>query len=143
MIDAKEYLKQIARDNAVIENKLAEIRQLESLATNISSVVSDTPVQSSGSHDRVGKLAADIADKKAELQLFVNELIDKRNERIKLIEQLDDYLEYQVIYQCYVNLKFLTIIAKEEHYTYNYIQKKHISGLKKIEKIINSPYYSV
>ena len=138
MIDAKEYLKQIARDNAVIENKLAEIRQLESLATNISSVVSDTPVQSSGSHDRVGKLAADIADKKAELQLFVNELIDKRNERIKLIEQLEDRLEYTVLYKRYMQQMKFEDIADEEYYSKRWIVTVHANGIKNLQTILNN-----
>ena len=44
MIDAKKYLEEIAMDNAIIENKLAEIDQLKSLATSISALSSDTPV---------------------------------------------------------------------------------------------------
>lgn len=140
MIDAKEYLKQIARDNVVIENKLAEIRRLESLATNISSVMSDTPVQSSGNNDSVGKLVADIADKKAELQLFADTLTDTINDRIKVIEQLEDRLQYIVIHNHYVLLKPFKKIAKNENYTYNYIMKKHAAGIKNIEIILNNPY---
>ena len=79
MIDAKKYLEEIAMDNAIIENKLAEIDQLKSLATSISALSSDTPVQSSGESDRIGKIVADIADKENDLQTFVNKLIDKRH----------------------------------------------------------------
>ena len=96
MIDAKKYLEEIERYNSVIENKLAEIDQLKSLATSITTATSDTPVQSSGNNDRIGKIVADIADKEAELKRLVDELVDERNERIKIIEQLEDRLQYTV-----------------------------------------------
>lgn len=130
MIDAKKYLEEIAKDDAVIKNKLAEIGRLESLATSISSVVSDTPVQSSGNHDRVGKIASDIADKKAELQLLVDEFIDKRNARIKIIEQLEDNLQYTVIYKRYMQQKKFEDIAEEEHYSYRWVLTIHSKGIK-------------
>lgn len=138
MMDAKEYLKQIARDNVVIENKLAEIRRLESLATNISSVMSDTPVQSSGNNDSVGKLVADIADKKAELQFVIDELNTDRDKRIKVIEQLEDRLQYSVIYKRYVDLMRFEDIADEKHYSTVWIFKIHKQALYNIQIILNS-----
>lgn len=140
MIDAKKYLEEIAKDDAVIKNKLAEIRRLESLATSISVSPSDTPVQSSGNNDKVGRFAADIADKKAEWQLFVNKLEEKREARIKVIEQLEDRLQYSVIYKRYVDQKRFEDIAEEEHYSYRWVLTVHSKGIKKLQNILNTSH---
>ena len=140
MIDAKKYLEEIAKDDAVIKNKLAEIRRLESLATSISVSPSNTPVQSSGNNDKVGKFAADIADKKAEWQLFVNKLEEKREKRIKVIEQLEDRLQYSVIYKRYVDQKKFEDIAEEEHYSYRWVLTVHSKGMKKLQNILNTSH---
>lgn len=138
MIDAKKYLEEIAKDDAVIKNKLAEIDQLKSLATSISAATSDTPVQSSGSNDKIGKIVADIVDKENELQKLVDELVDKRNERIRIIEQLEDILQYTVIYKRYMRQKKFEDIAEEEHYSRQWISNVHCQGLKNIQNILNT-----
>ena len=125
-------------DNAIIENKLAEIDQLKSLATSISALSSDTPVQSSGESDRIGKIVADIADKENDLQTFVNKLIDKRNERVKILEQLEDRLQYVVLYKRYMKSMKFEDIADEEHYSRTWISTIHSTGLKKVQEILNT-----
>jgi hypothetical protein len=140
MIDAKKYLEEIERYNSVIENKLAEIDQLKSLATSITTATSDTPVQSSGNNDRIGKIVADIADKEAELKRLVDELVDERNERIKIIEQLEDRLQYTVLYKRYMKLMKIEDIAEEQHYSSRWILKVHSKGLNNIQNILNSSH---
>ncbi len=140
MIDAKKYLEEIERYNSVIENKLAEIDQLKSLATSISAVTSDTPVQSSSEGDRIGKIIASIVDKEKELDAIVDDYIDEKEKRIRLIEQLDDSLQYKVLHKRYVELKSLSEIASEECYTYDWIGKKHSQGLKKVQEMLNELY---
>ncbi len=138
MIDAKKYLEEIAKDDAVIKNKLAEIDQLKSLATSISAATSDTPVQSSGGNDRIGKIVADIVDKENELQKLVDELIYKRNERIKVIEQLEDRLQYNILHKRYLQLMEFEDIADKEHYSKQWIYKMHKQALDNIQIILNS-----
>ncbi len=140
MIDAKKYLEEIERYNSVIENKLAEIDQLKSLATSITAATSDTPVQSSGNSDRIGKIVADIADKEDELNRLVDKLVDKKNERIKIIEQLEDRLQYTVLHKRYVNLMKFEDIAEEQHYSSRWILKVHSKGLNNIQNILNSSH---
>ena len=138
MIDAKKYLEEIERYNSVIENKLAEIDQLKSLATSISAATSDTPVQSSGNNDRIGKIVADIADKEDELNRLVDKLVDKKNERIKIIEQLEDRLQYNVLHKRYLQLMEFDDIAEKEHYSKQWIYKIHKQALENIQIILNS-----
>lgn len=138
MIDAKKYLEEIAKYNSVIENKLAEIDQLKSLATSISSATSDTPVQSSSNNDQIGKIVADIVDKENELQNLVNKFLDERNERIKVIEQLEDRLQYTVLCKRYLKLMKFEDIAEQEHYSRQWISEAHSQGLKNIQNILNT-----
>ncbi len=137
MIDAKTFLEDIENKNARIQCKLAEIQQLRSLATSISSLSSETPVQSSSEGDRIGKIIASIVDKEKELDAIVDDYIDEKEKRIKLIEQLDDSLQYKVLHKRYVELKSLSEIASEECYTYDWIGKKHSQGLKKVQEMLN------
>ncbi len=138
MIDAKKYLEEIERYNSVIENKLAEIDQLKSLATSITTATSDTPVQSSGNNDRIGKIVADIVDKENELQKITDKLVDEKNERIKIIEQLEDRLQYNILHKRYLQLMEFEDIAEKEHYSKQWIYKIHKQALDNIQIILNS-----
>ena len=138
MIDAKKYLEEIERYNSVIENKLAEIDQLKSLATSITTATSDTPVQSSGNNDRIGKIVADIVDKENELQKITDKLVDEKNERVQIIEQLEDRLQYNILHKRYLQLMEFEDIAEKEHYSKQWIYKIHKQALENIQIILNS-----
>ena len=64
--------------------------------------------------------------------------IDEKGKRIKLIEQLDDRLQYKVLHKRYVELKSLTEIADEENYSYVWISKVYSEAMKKVQNILNS-----
>lgn len=138
MIDAKEYLEWIKRQDKMIQNKLVEIAQLRSLAENTGSLSTDTPVQTSHGGDRIGIITANIVDKTNEYNDMVKEFVLKKEERIKTIEQIDDVLQYTILHKHYVQYKPLTEIMNEERYSYSWILKQHNEGLKKVEKILKS-----
>ncbi len=54
----KEYLSQVERLNKAINNKLAEIHQLKTIACSISSLTSNEKVQSSRQADKLGDSVA-------------------------------------------------------------------------------------
>lgn len=140
MIDAKKYLEEIENKNVRIQRKLAEIQQLRNLATSVSSLSSDTPVQASSEGDRIGKIIANIVDKEKELDAIIDAYIDEKEKRIRLIEQLEDKLEYKILHKRYVELKSLSEIASEECYTYDWVGKKHLQGLKRVQEMLNELY---
>ena len=137
-MNAKKYLEGIADNTAKIHCKLAEIEQLRSLATSISSLSSGAHVQSSSESDRIGRIVSDIVDKETELDAMVDDYIDEKGKRIKLIEQLDDRLQYKVLHKRYVELKSLTEIADEENYSYVWISQVYSEAMKKVQNILNS-----
>ena len=69
---------------------------------------------------------------------MVDDYIDEKGRRIKLIEQLDDRLQYKVLHKRYVELKSLTEIADEENYSYVWISKVYSEAMKKVQNILNS-----
>lgn len=139
MIDAKEYLEWIETAEGRIQRKLAEIDRLRSLATSIGGISTDTPVQASHEGDRIGKIVASIADKQKE----IDDIVEEQEKRVDIIEKIENVLQYKVLYKRYVKFKKLGKIATEENYTYDWIQKNHTRGLKKVQEILNNAKESV
>ncbi len=74
------------------------------------------------------------------MKRLVDELVDERNERIKIIEQLEDRLQYTVLYKRYMKLMKIEDIAEEQHYSSRWILKVHSKGLNNIQNILNSSH---
>lgn len=133
---AEFFLKQIERADRAINNKLSEIYKLRQLATSIAVPIDREVVQTSGVSDRVGNIVAKIIDLEKEVNLLVDEYINIRQSCIKVIELLQDPLQYSVIHKHYVQYKTFAEIANEEHYTYQWILKVHSRALDNITKIL-------
>lgn len=137
-LDAKQYLQQIARDDRLIQNKCVEVYQLRCLATNVTAQMGTEPVQSSSVSDKVGNIVAKIVDLEAEINRMIDKFIDDKQERIAIIEQVGDTLQYNILHKFYVQGKSLKEIAAEEYYSEVHIAKQHIKALEKVQKIIDS-----
>lgn len=136
-INAKTYLQQIINDDKRIQNKCIEVYQLRCLATNITAPMGTEPVQTSGASDKVGNIVAKIVDLEHEINDMIDRFIDDKHERIKVIEQIEDQLQYNILHSRYVQGKRFKEIAEEEHYTDVYISQQHQKALEKVQKIIN------
>ena len=136
-MDARVYLQQIAKDDKLIQNKCVEVYQLRCLATSVTAQMGTEPVQTSGVSDKVGNITAKIVDLEAEINRMIDKFIDDKQVRIKVIEQIDDELQYNILHKHYVQGKKFREIAEEEHYTEVHISKQHQKALKKVQKIIN------
>lgn len=136
-MEAKIYLQQIAKDDKLIQNKWVEIYQLRCLATSVTAPMGTEPVQKSSVSDKVGNTVAKIVDLEAEINRMIEKFIDDKQERIAVIEQIDDELQYTILHKHYVQGKKFSLIAEEEHYTEVYISQQHQKALKKVQKIIN------
>lgn len=136
-MDARVYLQQIAKDDNLIQNKCVEVYQLRCLATSVTAPMGTEPVQTSGVSDKVGNITAKIVDLEADINRMIDKFIDDKQERIKVIEQIDDELQYNILHKHYVQGKKFREIAEEEHYTEVHISKQHQKALKKVQKIIN------
>jgi hypothetical protein len=136
-LDARVYLQQIAKDDKLIQNKCVEVYQLRCLATSVTAPMGTEPVQTSGVSDKVGNITAKIVDLEAEINRMIDKFIDDKQERIKVIEQIDDELQYTILHKHYVQGKKFSLIAEEEHYSTEWISKSHSKALAKVQRILD------
>lgn len=136
-MDAREYLQQIAKDDKLIQNKCVEVYQLRCLATSVTAPMGTEPVQTSGVSDKVGNITAKIVDLEAEINRMIDKFIDDKQERIKVIEQVNEPLQYNILHKHYVQGMRFRDIAEEEHYSEVHINKQHQKALKKVQRILD------
>lgn len=107
---AAEYLGQIGRLDARINNKLREKQQIMELATKVTPTLSDMP-RGEGVSDKVASAVTRLVAIEQEIDRIVNQLVDTRAEVVGLLETLPND-EYLVLHAYYVAR--LTIEATAE-----------------------------
>jgi DNA-directed RNA polymerase specialized sigma subunit len=137
-VDARTYLKQILKDDKMIQNKCVEVYQLRCLATNVTAPMGTEPIATSGVSDKVGNIVAKIVDLENEINDLIDKFIDDKQERIKVIEQVDEPLQYAILHKHYVQGMRFREIADEEHYSEIHIAKQHQKAIEKVQRILNS-----
>ena len=95
------------------------------------------PVQTLGVSDKVGNVVAKIVDLEAEINRMIDKFIDDKQERIKVIEQVDDELQYTILHKHYVQVKKFSLIAEEEYFSTEWISKNHTKALAKVQRILD------
>ena len=124
---AKEYLSQYRRAINEIESKRNEIEQLEALAEYVS------PRGERGgsgyASDKVGALAAKLADEKDRLQQDVIALLEVRAEIKSRIEQIDNDRYRLVLTERYINCKQWENISADAHYSLRAVLYIHRDAL--------------
>lgn len=136
-MDAKEFLKQIERDDRRIESKITEVYQLRCLATNVTAPMGREPIQSSDISDKVGKTVAKIVDLENEINRLIDNFVDDKQQRINVIEQVVDPLLYSILHKHYVAYKSFSTIAEELHYSTVWISRKHTEALAEVQKVLD------
>ena len=135
ILEAKLYLKEIEKYEKIIKNKLEELQHLRELAVSFNYNSNSDVVQNSCDADKIGSTVGQIIDKENDLKSIIDEYTSKRQERIAVIEELKDPVEYDIIHKRYVQMKSLDEVAIELGYSYVWICKKHNSALLNIQKI--------
>lgn len=131
---ADEFLQQIEMYDSLVDAKIGERDKLWELATKITVPTDREAIQTSGASDKVGNIAAKLADIDRELNEIIDEYIDIKVECISLIEKLADRpIEYRVIHKHYVQYKTFVEIEQEEGYSYQGIMKIKERALNRIE----------
>lgn len=98
---AQEYLEQIPKLNAMIENKMAEVEQWRGVALGITSNSEGERVQSSGSKQKMADAIDRVIDLQSEINGMIDWLIDLKQEIIRTIELLNA-TEYDVLHKRYI-----------------------------------------
>lgn len=135
---AKEYLEQIKKADERIQNKSVELYQLKCLATSVTVATDKEPVMTSGVSDKVGNTVVKIIELSEQINAEIDAFVELKAECIKVIEQIENSLEYTILHQHYVQYKTLAQIAIEKCYTHQYIIERHKKALEKIQNILNN-----
>ena len=95
---AKEYLSRIRKFDMVIQNKLAEYQQINSMVYSVSAPVAGDKVQTSGGSDKMSNAVVKMVDIEKSLEYFISE----RSKIVSQIEEIGDVDLYDVLAKRYI-----------------------------------------
>lgn len=133
---AKDYLKEIARIEKLIENKKEERERWRDIALNITGSYDGERVQSSGNQQKMATAVINQVDLQREIEAHILALYRKRQDIIGVLEQLP-IQDYDLLYKIYVKGNTLIDMAEERGCTYSNITTLHGTALKKVQRIID------
>ena len=129
---AVEYLDQIKKIDAIIENKSEEYRKSVELASGLGDFSVAERVQSSRNLQQIPDAIARYID----LEREIDELKRKRSEIIGTLERLPS-VEYKILYQLFVKDSTLKELAYQFDKSYDWVKKKKCKALKIVQGMID------
>lgn len=135
-MNAKAFLQQIEKLDAIIANTEAEVQFWRDIANNTAVNMSGERVQSSGGHDTTARAICTYLDLEAENEKRINELIAIRRDIISVIEQLDT-VGYDLLHIIYVQRRTLQDVASKYDKSYSWAVAKQTDALRQVQKILN------
>lgn len=131
---AKEYLQQLHKLDALIENKLAEHRRWQEIAMSYGvSFTASERVQSSGSKQKMADAVCEYVDID---QDTITRLREQRKEIISTIEMLNA-TEYRLLHLRYVQQLTPAEVAEALDRSYNWYTTVHGRALQHVQEIID------
>lgn len=131
---AKEYLQQLEKLDALLENKLAEHRRWQEIAMSYGvSFSANERVQSSGSKQKMADAVCEYVDIDQDTLACLR---DQRKEIISTIEKLNA-IEYKLLHMRYVLHRTPTEVAETLGKTYNWFTTVHGRALQHVQEIID------
>lgn len=133
---AKDFLQSALKIDKMIENKMYEKSQWVAIATSTTANCNGERVQSSGSKQKMADAVEKYMELEKEIDRYIDELVKKKNEIIKIVEQLPA-VEYDLLHKIYIQGKTLYGFAEENNKTYSSVTTLHGSALKKVQDILD------
>lgn len=124
----------------MVQNKLAEIYKLKTMACSVTISNDQEKIQTSADKDKLGSAVAKIVDLEQETNALVDSFIDKRNHIIEQIDKMEDLNMYHVLSARYVGNKSFDDIATEMFYSRMQVNRIHGKALLEFEKRYGSEY---
>ena len=130
-MNARKFLERIGKIDRLIENKIAEKRQLLSIATG-TTVQLKEKVQTSGSKQKM----ADAIDSYVDLENDdIKKLVREKEEIISVIEGLKE-IHYDVLHKLYVQKFTLYDVAEAHDKSYSWATSIHGRALQSLDKLL-------
>lgn len=136
MSEAKEYLEKIKWYDVLIDSKLEELANLNSLVRRITPVINTTGGGGTGNQDKLGDTIARIVDLQEEINMDVDMFVDRKREATKLLKRMENPLHYQILHKRYVLYKTFEQIAADTRYSYRNITHAHGRALQAFDKVL-------
>lgn len=133
---AQEYLEQVDKLNAMIENKMAEVKQWRDVALGITTNTEGERVQSSGSQQKMADAINRVIDLQAEINSMIDRLIDLKQKIIKTIEELNA-TEYDVLHKRYIQGMTFDEIGAVKNKSKSWATTVHGRALQNLNKILD------
>lgn len=135
----KEYLLNIKKLKRAIRLKQEEIEELRTLATSITVKTGEEPVQTSGTSDKVGNIVAKIVDLQRDMEDSMIEYLKQRAECVKLLEQMQEVDEREVLYRRYVQDMKWEEVAQAMGYSNTHVRGTlHDTAIINFENLIHN-----
>lgn len=136
MMKAKDYLQQVQKIDVIIKNKIIEKEQWMSMATSTTASSDGERVQLSGSQQKMADAVVRYVELEADIDRYINSLIDTKKDVIEVIEQLPA-IEYDILHRVYIQYKDLNDVAAEYGKTYSWITTVHGRALQHVQDILD------
>ena len=133
---AREYLRQLQKLDALINNKMAEREQWKSMAMSVAPKTSGERVQSSGSQQRMADAICTYIDIERELDACIDEYYNRKREILSTIEELNA-TEYDVLHKVYVQQIPLEDVGEMKKKSYSWVTTVHGRALQNVQKILD------
>lgn len=145
-MNAKEFLKQVAKWDKMIDNKLIEQQQWKDIACNVTaggkSILingeqhSLDRVQSSGNQQKMSDAIVKYVDIENEINKNINELYAAKKAVLEVIEQLETD-EYDLLHKIYIRHLPLWDAAEASNKSYTWAKSVHGRALQKVQRILD------
>lgn len=123
-----DWLDQVKKLDELINAKLAERTQLMDMATKITQEMTGMP-HGGGVSDKVGNVAAKLADLAKETDDLVDRYVDHRNLVIEILEKLPP-MEYGALHRHFIQYMTWEQVAEDMGKSYMQVWRYKRSGLK-------------
>ena len=136
-----ELLNKMIRLDIEIKHKTSEIEKWKAMRERITTVLQeDKTFGGSGGGDKLGELTSCILDFEKELLEDIKQAKKLRKEFEKILEQIKDPNEYDMMYRKYVLFQPWGTIAKEMHYSKDGLIKMHNRVLQRLNEVYTTVY---
>lgn len=136
MSEAKEYLEKIKWYDVLIDSKLEELANLNSIVRRITPVMNTTGGGASGNQDKLGDTIAKIVDLQEEINRDVDMFVDMKREASTLLKKVTQAEYFQVLHKRYVLYESFEQMATEMKYTYRGVCYVHGRALQEFGKVL-------
>lgn len=137
----QNYLAQIDRCDAVIENQIISIKQMDEMLCSIGGKpLNPDKIQLTTRTDKMQEKIAKLIDAEDELADLVDKYVDIRKVITSQIAKVPNATYYRILMGRYVHNKSFKQIAVENDYSIKQLRRLHIRALNCFEQMFGKEY---